>query len=136
MLNDYFAALERLKRNAPSVVPKGTKISNDAVSIEAGRAKGSIKRSRKVFHDLIEAIDHAVSEQSKPKRDTTEKLTSARTSANRYRELWEEALAREVSLLAELLETKQALAKLAGGEVLPIRKRPTKDVAGSTEGQG
>lgn len=49
----YFSALERLIKNVPVNVPLGTKISYDAVSLEAGKSKGSIKKSRPIFTDLI-----------------------------------------------------------------------------------
>ena len=65
-LEEYFAALERLKAGRAKVVPKGSKITKDAVSVEAGRGKGSIKKSRGVFADLIGAIDLAAAEQSMP----------------------------------------------------------------------
>lgn len=56
-LADYFLALERLKARRAA-------INNDAVSIEAGRKKGSIKKSRPVFAKLIAAIEAAVAEQA------------------------------------------------------------------------
>ena len=39
ILKDYFEALERLKKGKPTNVPKGTRITNDSVSLEAGRKK-------------------------------------------------------------------------------------------------
>ncbi|SPD37126.1 conserved protein of unknown function (plasmid) [Cupriavidus taiwanensis] len=66
-LTDYFLALERLKKGQPQVVPKGTKITNDAVSLEAGRGKGTIKKSRAIFADLIKAIEEAAAERPDPK---------------------------------------------------------------------
>ena len=39
-LLDYFDALERLKSGKPINVPKGTKITNDSVALEAGRKRG------------------------------------------------------------------------------------------------
>lgn len=63
-LDDYFAALERLKKGTSKKVPKGTRITNDAVALEAGRGKGSIKKSRLVFADLIAAIEEAARAQA------------------------------------------------------------------------
>lgn len=40
---DYFEALERLKSGSPINVPKGTKITNDSVALEAGRKKGALR---------------------------------------------------------------------------------------------
>lgn len=121
LLADYFDALSRLKTGRPIHVPKGTKITNDAVSLEAGRGKGSIKKSRPVFADLIQAIDAAAAEQSKGSNQQKERLDKAKLSADQYRLELEAALAREVSLLYELYEVKKQLAQLTGANALPLR---------------
>ncbi|MHB8977456.1 MAG: hypothetical protein ACYDAI_12360 [Trichloromonadaceae bacterium] len=126
ILNDYFEALERLKRGKPDNVAKGTKITNDSVSLEAGRKKGTIKKSRPIFSDLIEAIDAAAKAEAKPRDEMRGRLGEAKAEAARYRVLWEEALAREVSLVKQLWDERKAWAKeravLTGGKVTPIRK--------------
>lgn len=126
ILKDYFEALERLKRGKPVNVPKGTKISNDSVSLEAGRKKGTIKKSRPVFSDLIGAIDAAAKAEAKPRDEVRERLDEAKAEAARYRALWEEALAREVSLVKQLWDKREVWAieraVLTGGKVTPIRK--------------
>lgn len=120
-LDDYFSALERLKKGATSIVPKGTRITNDAVALEAGRGKGSIKKSRPVFAELIAAIDEAARVQALPEVARKEQLTKAKNQSNDYRAKWEAALARELCLLRELAEMKVRLAKLTGEKVLPFR---------------
>ena len=55
--NEYDAALERLKANKPTILPKGSAINNDTVALEAGRKRGSIKRSRHAA--LVQAIELA-----------------------------------------------------------------------------
>lgn len=120
-LEEYFAALHRLKSGQPSVVPKGTKITNNSVALEAGRSKGSIKKSRAVFSDLIQAIDDAATIQAKPNNEQKERLTKAKGQAAQCRQDLDAALAREISLLHELYETRKKLAKLTGDKVLPIR---------------
>lgn len=126
ILKDYFDALERLIRGKPVNVPKGTKITNDSVSLEAGRKKGTIKRSRPIFIDLIEAIDAAAKAENKPKNEIRERLDQAKAEAARYRTLWEEALAREVSLVKQLWDEREEWSKeraaLTGNKVTPIRK--------------
>ncbi|GGX85500.1 MULTISPECIES: hypothetical protein [Chromobacteriaceae] len=122
-LADYFEALDRLKLGRPINVPKGTKITKDAVSLEAGRGKGSIKKSRSIFSDLIRAIDSAAEEQSKGTCLHKEKLDKAKLSANQYRVELEAALAREVSLLYELYEVKKQLAQFTGSNVIPLRPK-------------
>ena len=125
-LKDYFDALKRLIRGEPRNVRKGTRISNDSVSLEAGRKKGTIKKSRPVFGELLEAIKAASMAEGKPKDETREQLDRAKAEIARYRTLWEEALAREVSLVKELWDTREEWAKerqaLLSGKVTPIRK--------------
>jgi hypothetical protein len=120
-LADYFEALERLKAGRPINTPKGGKITNDAVSVEAGRGKGSIKKSRPIFSSLIQAIGTAAAEQSKSFNQQRERLNKAKYSADQYRLELEAALAREISLLYELYETKKKLSQLTGANVLPLR---------------
>ena len=126
ILTDYFDALERLKSGKPVNVPKGTKICNDSVSLEAGRKKGTIKKSRPLFNDLINAIGVAANAESKPADEMRERLNQAKAEAAKYRVLWEEALAREVSLFKELWDARETWAKeqdaMASGKVTPIRK--------------
>lgn len=118
---DYYDALDRLKANAPRVVPKGTKITNDAVALEAGRGKGSIKKSRANFADLIVAVGIAAEDQAKANNPDKERLEKLKNSSEDYRAKWEAALGREVCLLQEVYELKQQLRKLTGGNVVPIR---------------
>jgi hypothetical protein len=126
ILKDYFDALDRLKRGKPVNVPKGTKIANDSVSLEAGRKKGTIKKSRPIFSDLIETIATAAMAEIKPQDEMRARLGNAKAETARYRTLWEEALAREVSLFKELRDTREAWAKeqeaIASGRVTPIAK--------------
>lgn len=125
ILKDYFEALERLTRGKPVNVPKGTRITNDSVSLEAGRKKGTIKKSRPIFSDLIEAIDAAAATDAKPRDEMRERLDEARAEVARYRSLWEEALAREVSLVKQLWDEREAWAKekaaVTGGKVTSIK---------------
>jgi hypothetical protein len=120
-LTDYFDALARLIAGAPQVVPKGTKITNDAVALEAGRGKGSIKKSRIIFADLIVAINSAAEAQTKASNPNKERMAKLKTSADDYRAKWEASIAREVCLLQEVYELKQQLRTLTGRNVLPIR---------------
>ncbi len=124
-LFEYFEALERLKKNQPIKIQKNSKITNDAVSLEAGRAKGSIKKSRPMFAALIEEIDRASEEQFKRSNQDNEKLENAKRLAAQYRLDLDAAHTRELSLLYELYETKKQLARLTGSNVLPLRPGET-----------
>ncbi len=58
-IDDYRAALERLKAGKPTIVPKGSDINKDTVALEAGRKRGAIKKSREEFEGLIIEIEKA-----------------------------------------------------------------------------
>lgn len=120
-LADYFQALERLKA-------RRAKINNDVVAIEAGRKKGSIKKSRPVFAELIAAIEAAAAEQTRPRDDQRERLSRVKQAAGELREQLDASLARELSLVAEVFELRKRLAKLTGEKVLPIRSMRTTGV--------
>ena len=94
ILQDYRDALARLRRGKPENVPKGTKITNDSVSLEAGRKKGTIKRCRPIFKDLIDEINAAAEEQSKPEDAQKARIDELKAEVVKYRTLWEEALTR------------------------------------------
>ncbi|MFA6121845.1 MAG: hypothetical protein WCT35_07375 [Sideroxydans sp.] len=123
-LADYFDALERLKKGKPKVVPKGSRINNDTVALEAGRKKGAIKRIRPIFKDLIEAIDNAEVELSKPDDSQKERIKNLKADVDKYRNLWEDALTREVSLIKQLWDEREQWAKekaaLTGEKVTSI----------------
>ena len=120
-IDDYFEALERLKKGRPTVIPKDSKITNDAVASEAGRGKGSIKKSRPMFANLIIAIDQAAAEQASPQNAQKERLAKAKLSSDRYRLELEASQARELSLLNQFYELKKELMQLTGKKVLPLR---------------
>lgn len=122
-MNEYFEALDRLKKGRPLVVAKETKITNDAVSLEAGRKKGSIKKSRPQFAELIAAIDAAAAEQDRPQRDQEERIAKVRQSAEDLQAQLDAALAREQSLVLELFDLRKEMAKLTGAKLYPIRRR-------------
>jgi len=125
ILTEYFEALERLKKGKPINVHKGTRITNDSVSLEAGRKKGTIKKSRPIFSELIDAIDAAAQAELKPQDETRAKLDDAKAEVDRYRTLWEEALSREVSLVRQLWDEREIWAReraaLTGDKIIPLR---------------
>lgn len=111
IIDEYRSALQRLVGGHTRNVPKGTKITNDSVSLEAGRKKGTIKRSRPIFADLIRDIDSAARVQSRPSRSQNEQIVELKSEVLRYRCLWEEALAREISLVKQIWEEREERAK-------------------------
>lgn len=118
---EYFLALERLVANKPIRVEKGTKITNDSVSLEAGRSKGSIKKSRKVFAKLIEDIDKAAKEQCLPEQAKKSELTEAKELAKQYLDERDASLAREMCLWRELLSLREQIHAMTGERIVPLR---------------
>ena len=114
---DYFAALERLSKR------KGARINNDTVAVEAGRKKGSIKKSRPQFAELIEAIDAANTASERPKLEVTDRLERAKGDAKHLRAQLDESLARELSLLRQVFSLRKELTLLRGGTILPLQPR-------------
>ena len=111
-LNDYYAALERLKANKPIVLPKGSAINNDTVAMEAGRKRGSIKKSRHAA--LIEAIEQAAQAAGQNLLSPAQQIEQAKTKTKavksdyeQLKEDYEKLLEKCNSLLLENFELKQ-----------------------------
>lgn len=103
-LKIYYDALDRLKRDNPSIVARYTRISLSAVSIEAGRSSGSIKKSRKLYSPLIKDIAVAAKSQRENHNLHDLEIRKLKLEVSRYRKLYEDALAREVVLSSRLLD--------------------------------
>ena len=110
--NEYDAALERLKANKPTILPKGSAINNDTVALEAGRKRGSIKRSRHAA--LVQAIELAAQQAGQNVLSPTQQIEQAksRTKAVKsdYEQLQEDyeiLLEKCTSLLMENFELRQ-----------------------------
>lgn len=115
---EYFEALERLISNAPIRVSRGSKISKDTVALEAGRGRGSIKKVRVQFAELISAIELAAAKQKLQDENYGQ---SSSDDASTYRNLYEGALVREVSLLVEISELRRELAKASSASIKVIK---------------
>ena len=111
MIKEYFEALERLKKNKPLNVPIGTKITNDAVSLEAGRKKGTIKKSREIFIELIEEINKIREKEDFPIKESKEQAAKYKAKTKEYKKLYEQALNRELMLIERVNELEKELKK-------------------------
>ena len=114
VLNEYYAALERLKANKPEVLPKGSAINNDTVALEAGRKRGSIKKSRHAA--LIDAIDRAAQAMGQEKPSPAQQLEQAKSKTKavksdyeQLQEDYERLLEKANSLLLENFELRQSV---------------------------
>jgi len=119
---EYFDALDRLINGTTKIVPKGSRINNDSVALEAGRKRGSIKKNRDINYDLIEAINKASGEIKSPKDELKDKLDKEKKKSLEYRELWEGAIARELSLINEIYGLQDELKALQNKKVTSINK--------------
>jgi len=118
--SDYFSALQRLISNRPVRVSTGSKINKDTVALEAGRKRGSIKKSRPGFTNLIIEINKASAPSTKPKNDLSNRLKKIREDKNKYRERYHQSLNREIMLLNRLSELEKELNKLSN--VIPFKE--------------
>ena len=113
-VNEYYASLERLKANKPTVLPKGSAINNDTVALEAGRKRGSIKKSRHAA--LIVAIEQAAQEAGQnvlsPRQQIEQAKTKTKAVKSDYEQLnddYERLLEKLNSLLVENFELRQSV---------------------------
>ena len=112
-LNDYYAALERLKANKPISFPyRRAAINNDTVAMEAGRKRGSIKKSRHAA--LIEAIERAAQTAGQNILSPAQQIEQAKTKTKavksdyeQLKEDYEKLLEKCNSLLLENFELRQ-----------------------------
>ncbi|NNH78472.1 hypothetical protein HLH17_12485 [Acinetobacter sp. ANC 5380] len=116
VLNEYYAALERLKSNKPTVLAKGSAINNDTVALEAGRKRGSIKKSRYVA--LVEAIELVAQQAGQNVLSPAQQLEQAKSKTKAVKsdyellkEDYEKLLEKASSLLLENFELKQSAGK-------------------------
>lgn len=114
VLNEYYGALERLKANRPTTLPKGSAINNDTVAFEAGRKRGSIKKSRCAV--LVAAIELAAQEAGQNDITPMQRVEQAKRKAKAVRSNYEQlkadydkALEIVNSLLLENFELRQRI---------------------------
>lgn len=108
MIDEYHDALTRLKNNKPIRVPKGSRINKDTVALEAGRERGSVKKSRKIFAALIYEIEKAAKSQTKiDSNSIQDRLEKCKKEKERYRDLYHQSLNRELMLLEQLADLEK-----------------------------
>lgn len=119
-VDQYFAALERLKS-------RGAPISNDAVALEAGKVRGSIKSGRPSHKKLIEAIDEA-SKKQKNAAAAADPLPNLKSEVAELKRRLDQSLEREVALLNELYDLRSRNKRLEEdnrqlkeGRLVPVR---------------
>ena len=114
--NDYYAALERLKANKPIILPKGSAINNDTVALEAGRKRGSIKKSRHAA--LVQAIELAAQQAGQNVLSPTQQIEQAKSKTKAVKSDYEQ-LKEDYEILLEkctslLMENFELRGKMSG----------------------
>lgn len=100
----YFEALQRL-------IDRGDRINNDTVALEAGNGRGSIKKSRPAYANLIAAIDAAARKQATVKADA-DPAPALRQEKENLIQLLDGALERELALLNEVHNLREELRQV------------------------
>lgn len=118
-LDDYWLALDRLKMNKPSILPKNSLINKDSVALEAGRKRGSIKKSRSNFNELILAIQLAAEQAPNSSKDLKYQLVNVRKQKDTYRDFYHQSLNRELMLIERLVQLEKQLKRYVN--VTPIK---------------
>lgn len=103
-VDKYYAALQRL-------VSRGDPISNDAVALEAGSGRGSIKKSRSAYAELIKAIDLASKQQAEVKI-ALDPLPGMQNEVKALTRRLDQSLEREAVLLHELYDLRHEVKQL------------------------
>lgn len=85
---EYYAALERLKSNKPTVLSKGSAINNDTVTLEVERKRSSIKKSRHAA--LIEIIELSVAQAGKNILSPAQRIEQAKSKTKAVKSDYEQ----------------------------------------------
>jgi len=84
-IENYYAALFRLKNNTGNIIPPGSRITLDNVSKEAGNGPSAIRKSRPEHQQLILDIESA-------EKDRIAKLAISKPTSSEIRKVWHEKL--------------------------------------------
>jgi hypothetical protein len=125
-VDKYFAALQRLK-------DRGAPISNDAVALEAGSGRGSIKKSRPAYSDLITAIENAAKKRDEAKA-ASDPVPALRQDIELLKRRLDQVLERELCLLDEVYTLREENRQLKMGRpiAVPRLRKPRSNQVGST----
>jgi len=96
---EKWEALDRLIKNAPKRVSKGSNINLDTVALEAGFGRGSIKRGRQGNRELVHAIDTASHKQKSSHRKFQLRLDKHAANEAKYKDLYHKGLNIQLMLI-------------------------------------
>jgi mannitol-specific phosphotransferase system IIBC component len=110
-IDDYYDALQRLIDNRPLHITKGSKINNDTVALEASRKRGSIKKSRQGFEQLINDILEGEAKRTQGTRKIQDKLEQTKIDKINIESLYNKSLNRELMYLETISELEEEIKK-------------------------
>jgi len=122
-MDEYRAALQRLIDDTPQILARGGKINNDTVALEAGRTRGSIKKSRSEFSRLIDEIKAAASRSNTGQpddrlRSADAKIKMISQELSRLKQEHSALLSKYLSILHYNHQLQRENKKLGGSENL------------------
>lgn len=126
---DYFDAIERIETNKTIRIPPGSKVTYDNVSLEAGRQKGSLKKSRPEYDAVRAEVRAAASRQRKKNvlQLSKEKVLMLQKQIDMLEARLFESYNREVLLIARLHEMENPSLGSEYENVLLFRKPSPKE---------
>lgn len=116
---ECFLALDRLLSGIPIRIKGPYKINNDIVALEAGYARGAIKKYNPTHELLIKSISEHYGKKFKSNDKDQQKLIEAKDKIKILQSEINAALSREAMYIKYMLELEAALRKV--GNVIPMR---------------
>ena len=123
----YRSAFERLKSGTPTILPKGTAVTQNNVAREAGTDPSALRKSR--FPTLIADIQRYVT--TSPHEPTASKRQEGlkrRKKSRAIKEQLTDALAQRDQLASKLLEADMVILELRDQLAAFERKTPVSNV--------
>ncbi len=117
---DYFSALKRIIEGKTRILPAKSSINKDTVALEAGRKRGSIKKSRTEHSSIIAAIEAAAAQSLNASKQTLNPDSLKQKNKTNHDEIkklkkdYEQALCQIVSLIHQNHSPRAKLLALTG----------------------
>jgi len=115
----------RIQKNQPINVSKGSRLSLDMVSLEAGRQKGSIRRSRypSLYNEIIQEMEEVL---ETPLQMSQRKRNDYKKQRDHYKSLLGKALGRELLLIERMKELEKEIKIIKQNNPILILKHLNK----------
>lgn len=119
---EFFEAKERIMKNKPIRVPKHTKLSLDAVALEAGRSKGAIRKNR--YPNLYDEIISQMEKHEELPIEASDRIKKHyKEERDKYKEMLAQAYNRELMLIKRVAELEEELKMIKQNNPMLIMKK-------------